>query len=46
MREREDTTTFVDGACVRCGWPSFSVADNGMACEKCGRRIVFERLPQ
>jgi tRNA(Ile2) C34 agmatinyltransferase TiaS len=40
-RVREDTTTFVDGRCQRCGWTRHSQDVNGEACERCGRRVTW-----
>jgi hypothetical protein len=38
---REDTTTFTDGRCARCGWPRYSQDEHGVACERCGRRVTW-----
>jgi len=38
---REDTTTFVDGRCTRCGWTSHSQDVHGEACDRCGRRLTW-----
>ena len=38
---QEDTTTFVDGRCQRCGWNSHSQDVHGEACDRCGRRLTW-----
>jgi DNA-directed RNA polymerase subunit RPC12/RpoP len=38
---REDTTTFTEGRCERCGWSHYSQDEHGVACERCGRRVTW-----
>lgn len=45
MPAREETTTFAGGACAACDGPTYSIAENGVCCEQCGRRVVFGREP-
>jgi hypothetical protein len=44
MPPREETTTFDGGICARCGWPEHAPSENGEACVKCGRRVVFGKV--
>jgi hypothetical protein len=36
----EDTTTFEDGHCQRCGCGSHTLSDGGEYCDGCARRVT------